>query len=659
MHYLCTVENNKVTTYYQLFKKNAVKMKTMKTTLLLTAATLMMAACSSTDLYDEQTATGDTSEARTEIANAFDYCLTVNIPVTFNYNAKNAFVQIVDMDERDAGVVMTGRQPRVLYAASTGPTGRYQGTMVIPASYIGKKVYAVTRSMGAVSNMAATVTRNGLVVDEAEAATRGVKLANKSVSEELLANLDAELAEEHDNSSKLSERSNDISIKVTKDVDYVDVTFIYGGAGVWISGHYKDADFSCQKDEYEHDSWFPFDTSCDLYYFLYTDDNVPTKEYIDTYYINDHHRVVDYVNNGNSGIYGHKDGKIGTTVRITQNDGITTRIPAGTRIGWVITHPYYAYRDIWDASLSGWTVPYLYSISDYNPGGCSQSIRYQWGQGENKEIVYGFEDAPLQDGIKLWGETWEQHQEHIAAGQPTSQHYFWSVSDKDYNDVMFVVKASDPDAIADDDIPVLPPAPVTYQEESVEGTLLYEDLFPQQGDYDMNDVVIAYRLTKYFDNDNRLVKLGYEFTPVWDGASYHSAFSFLLDGVTTEPVKVFDDHKKVMRKTIKGEVASGPLVGMPKDALGWDAFNPFITVANTGYEVHLTKKPASSAAKLDGLDVYQKAYVNDSNFPFAMNIPYLGFQVVTEKVRIDTEYPRFIDWVTSKGANATDWYIRN
>lgn len=638
-------------------------MKNVRMTVAMTAVLLMTACTKDLSDFKNGETVKDPETVAAEIAASFDYKMTIEVPISLNYGRSGVYIEVVDVDERAADVAMSGQQPRVLYAAYTGADGHYQGKMVIPASYIGKTLYARTRSMGATSNIPVVVNEHGVMVSE-QLATRAVKLANQNVSDHLLSTIDAQLPEQQDNSGKLMEKSDDISIKVNEDCDYIDVTFLYGGAGKWISGHFKDAQFSCQKDEYEHDSWFPYDTSCDLYYFLYTDDNVPTKEYIDTYYINDHHRVVDYVNNTNSGIYGKDPKKVGVTVRITQNDGITTQIKAGTRIGWVVTHPYYSYVDIWDASLSGWTVPNLYSISAYNPGGYSQSIRYQYGEGTDKQLIYGFEDSPLQDGIKLWGETWEQHQEHIAAGQPTDQHYFFEPSDRDYNDVLFTVKASNPDAIVEREIPVLPPVQPEVKEESIEGTLLYEDLFPAQGDYDMNDVVITYRLTKYFDADNNIVKLGYEFTPVWSGADYNSSFSFLFDGLT-DVVKVFDNQADYVNRyaatqnlhTFTGQLTSGGFIGKNKDELTWDAFNPFITVRETGFEVHLTKKSPSPNANLTGLNAYLRAYVNDAGFPFAMNIPTQNYIIVPEKQRIDKKYPMFNDWVKSIGMSNTDWYL--
>ena len=621
-------------------------MKTMKTTLMLAAATLMLAACGDKNLYDEDLATGNTPEAQAEIAKAFDYNLNATVPVTLLYNRAGALIEIYDKDTTSVEAASSTVRPRKLYSAFTGADGVYEGKMTLPASYIGKRVYAFSNSLGVKSKIEATVTASGLVINDG---TRAVSLGKTGIPSGIREAIEGALPEAHDNTAKLG-AENDINIKVKKDCT-IEVTFVWGGAGenYW-TGFWKDDNWSCQRGEAEP-AWVDNDFRCNLYYFTYTEGNIPTAEEIEQNFINEEHLVVADANQGSS------TNLQGTTVRLTING--STTIPAGTHIGWVVTHPHYTLVNKWnpaDAFAASYSMPYIYSIPELNPDKKSQSIRYTYGEGADKVIVYGMEDLSTL-GNYIWGETWPEHEQHIANGTHAESPYFIMDSDWDYNDVMFVVKADPIDAIIDDTTPEMPEVEDQYSEDSYEGTLLYEDLYPNQGDYDMNDVVIEYKLTKYYNKENKIVKLGYEFTPVWDGANYHSAFAFMMDGVINDPVKVFADHKSVMNKTLKGEVTSGQLVGMSKDDLSWSTFNPFITVANTGYEVHMTKKAPSASAKLDGLDAYQKAYVNDSDFPFAMNIPYKGFQVVTERERIDNEYPKFIDWVNSNGTQATDWYL--
>lgn len=601
------------------------------------AAAMVSGCMESNDLYNPERIE---QEEQAKIDACFDYNLTTEIPVTLHYQ-RRALVEIFDNNPYDQRNGVATK----LYAAFTDDNGNYSGTMVLPKSYIGKTLYARSNNIGVSYLLSGTVTAAGLNISYAT--SRVVVQGQQTVPAWLLNAIESELPEEENNSAKLG-KENDINIKVSKNCR-IDVTFVHSGAGCnWWTGHYKDGIANCQRTE-DWDKWVQNDFDCNLYYFTYTENNVPTAAEIEEKFINDNYLVVGYANQETS------KNLQGTTVRLTMPDG-STEIPAGTRIGWVVTHPKYTFINLWDASEPQETIPYLYSIPSLNVGGVSQSIRYQCGTGDEKALVYGMEDVPIATGIKLWGENWNEHVNHSNETGNLATAYYMLNTDYDYNDMMFTVKADPIDAIVENETPVLDdgPIPTTYSDEVDRGTLLFEDMFPAQGDYDMNDVVIEYKLTKKFDNNNQLTELEYEFTPVWNGATFESGFSFMIDGYIDTPVNIFDNHKVALQKIYKGKVA----VSGNKDALTWEAFNPFIRVKDTGHEVHLTKKASSPNADLEGLDAYQKQYVNnESEYPFAMKIPVLNYSVVTESVRIDTEYPSYKTWVESKGASATDWYM--
>lgn len=606
----------------------------MKQLKLLNAALLCimcagLSGCLAYDIHDYEE-----EEIDNAIKTSFDYSLTSEFNVTANYS-RRALVEIYDSNPLRDG------SARKLYAAFTDANGFLNGTMTVPTEYIGKKLYARSNSIGATYIMEATLNANG--ISFGQTMSRVKAMDKQTVSEDLYNAIESELTEGTDNTAKIDKES-DINIKVSKACN-IDVTFVWSGAGTnWWTGHWNDKINNCQKDGI--DDWHANDFSCNLYYFTYTEDNIPTKDEIAKKFINDDHLVISGANQDTS------SDLQGTTVRITDEDG-NEQLEAGTHIGWVITHPTYKFHDYWNPENADEEVPYIYSIAAYNPGEKSQSMRYIYGEGDDRVIVYGMEDCPIADGIKVAGEQWADHETHTET--PSQSSYFILESDHDYNDVLFTVKASDPSAIIEDDTPTLPDATPIYSTETDEGTLLYEDLYPQQGDYDMNDVVIVYELTKTFDDSNKLVSLGYKFTPVWDGATYTSQFAFMIDDYVEMPITVFGNQKTAIGKTIEGEVTDG-ISGVAKDNLKWSAFNPFITVVQTTREVHLTKKSSSPLANLTGLDQYQLNYVNSSNYPFAMKIPTKNFDVVTEKVRIDKEYPRYTNWVVSNGTCDTDWY---
>ncbi len=78
-------------------------------------------------------------------------------------------------------------------------------------------------------------------------------------------------------------------------------------------------------------------------------------------------------------------------------------------------------------------------------------------------------------------------------------------------------------------------------------TLAYEDNWPQLGDYDMNDVVIAYRTRRYIDDNDRVVRFDAEGRLLALGASYHNGFAVQLDNVPTENI-----NQQLIRHEVNG-----------------------------------------------------------------------------------------------------------
>ena len=79
--------------------------------------------------------------------------------------------------------------------------------------------------------------------------------------------------------------------------------------------------------------------------------------------------------------------------------------------------------------------------------------------------------------------------------------------DGDYKDVLFYLDADPEGAIDDSDKPVIDPGEEQYPDvtgDPINGTLAFEDLWPSQGDYDMNDVVVGYSTTFTTNKDNKI-----------------------------------------------------------------------------------------------------------------------------------------------------------
>ncbi len=72
---------------------------------------------------------------------------------------------------------------------------------------------------------------------------------------------------------------------------------------------------------------------------------------------------------------------------------------------------------------------------------------------------------------------------------------------------------------------------VTYPSENNFVTLAYEDNWPALGDYDMNDVVLAFQTRQYVNELQQVIRYDIKGRVLAIGASYHNGFAVQLDNV--------------------------------------------------------------------------------------------------------------------------------
>jgi LruC domain-containing protein len=332
-----------------------------------------------------------------------------------------------------------------------------------------------------------------------------------------------------------------------------------------------------------------------------------------------------------------------------KEDGtVTDKFPAGYTIGYfMISNGYgngYGYdhtpNDVNLNPGNMGNLGYIYSNQAWNASGRSSFVAIT--DTDTGRVVYGIEDG----------------------------------TDKSYEDMLFYVEADPKGAIYDPERPVIPPVEDdrTVTELYI-GTLLFEDIWPTGGDYDMNDVIIEYTRAVTFDKNNIVTKIADTFTPVWDGASYQDAFAYQTDaaqvgqlalpeGATyeseTHSIVVFPNAKAVHNK----EFTIVRTFNNNLDKKELKAYNPYIIVhyepgAKNRQEVHLPKQMATDYADKSLNYTEDDAYYirRDGKYPFAMDIPVQGFVPVTERssIGMEGEYPGFTKWVNGEPGNE-DWY---
>ena len=306
--------------------------------------------------------------------------------------------------------------------------------------------------------------------------------------------------------------------------------------------------------------------------------------------------------------------------------------------------------------------------------------------------------------------------------------------DDDFNDVVFSVKVdphksvdatdvavsnhstsdADKDGVSDDDDdhPLDPQQSFNNYHPSKNqfNVLAFEDLWPFRGDYDFNDLVVAYNLNRVTNAQNKITSIIATFKPLAAGASHRLGFGMQfpfstdmvssVSGTHVNPSKIallsngceagqskavlviFDDVYKELPYPGGSAIGVNTTMGQPyvqppsievlikfKQPIdiataGSPPFNPFIFISdNRGKEIHLIDNlPTDKADKSllgtanDKSNVAAGRYYRSTqNLPFAIDISY-KFDHPVEKAVITKAYLKFFAWASSGGVNYQDWY---
>lgn len=336
-----------------------------------------------------------------------------------------------------------------------------------------------------------------------------------------------------------------------------------------------------------------------------------------------------------------------------------------------------------------------YSNKEFNTNGMQQLAAF-FNQGNNVFIC----------GV-------EYHDRSVASTNP---------GDNDFSDLIFFI---DPNPRQDGgamqivptdpepEDPVEDPDTVT---DSYFGTLIFEDLWPWQGDYDINDVVVEYTSDLILNTENRVIKIVDKFRPVNCGATLQNGFAIQYGFAPSVPtsVTVIDNYSPVgapktyehaphreIPWTVDGKgyetgqskacillfddirranIASGAYTWtvttvfegyLPtREEVTLPPYNPFIVIHHgesddaRNHELHLANYVPTDKATMKWFrtadDVSSPPvsfYITNDFHPFAIDIPMHNFVLAPEKQRIETVYSFYGLWASSRGTLHTDWYM--
>jgi len=256
-----------------------------------------------------------------------------------------------------------------------------------------------------------------------------------------------------------------------------------------------------------------------------------------------------------------------------------------------------------------------------------------------------------------------------------------------------------------------------YPSATAFGQLMFEDNWPRKGDYDLNDLIVAYRITEELNAKEQVVGLKLFYDIVARGASYSNGFALHLPGIGTELIQEKDakgnpvttlqigDKPPAALSPEKGQAeavfvlandvntltATGVSVGdckffntvtgcpyqepvrltaevrftKPLARVGTPPYNPFIFATyNRGREIHLVDQVPTSKAdpKLFGMNddgsepENGRFYRTKNNHVWAIDIPE-SIEYPIERRDLVGVYPAFELWAESSGAKARDWFF--
>jgi LruC domain-containing protein len=374
---------------------------------------------------------------------------------------------------------------------------------------------------------------------------------------------------------------------------------------------------------------------------------------------------------------------------------------AGTSLGW------FVFVDGWTGSSINQDAKTIYSNADFNPGGELNRQSIYFYDSVNDRVVLGFED-------------------HECSGE----------SDSDFNDVLFTVNASPADAfyfdgVAEWDQGDPPPdadedgisdaVDAFPNDESVgfanifptplsQGTIAFENNWPEVGDYDFNDLVITYVFNLQTNSDGMVVKLLADFDIKAIGTESRDGFGFILPldpgqvrqvegsvldagylnmtgsnleaGHDEAVVIVIDDALSWARPAggynyVNTEAGSPEVTSetiqlvieldepIPFDELGSPPYNPFLIVdGNRDYEVHSADMPGSDLmnnelygqGRDDSDPNTDRYYKSDVNLPWAL-VMSGEWRHPIEGTPINAAYTNFAGWAESGGGAGRGWFL--
>ena len=646
-----------------LFEKNFIAL-TFYTLLLVCVS------CTEKNLYE-----GPETPQKPSVNDLFDYSTEQTCQVSIDYGFKDYIVlfglyEENPLTEEDESIVKKNIEP--LYGGSTDKNGKFTGSITLPA-YL-TEVWLYSDFIGTISPVKIEISNGTITFNQSK------YLASSSTPTRAIT---PNQGYSYPDNFKILGEWKDIWGTPEYLLDrqlppaevLYDIKSFYRRAGDYIiSVNHKElldnnvpADLNIKKATQIHLTFLRNGATMKnmVGYYTYPTGSTPTKDNIQMI-IAFPHTSGYYDRNGN------RKGALvsGDRVQLKYWDGAAFKdeFPENVSIGWILLSTSFNDGNIKETTASR----YRFSTPSLNDDGLRRTVSLRTKR-DDKLVAIGFEDN----------------------------------TDMNYCDAIFYVEYDTPDAL-DPNLPEMPEVDPPSSKDNYttyKGTLAFEDLWPSQGDYDMNDLVIYYESKVYKTIVSNLVTKiidTYTIISKKEGAQYQNGFGYQLSNIGNDKIKnitiegsktssymqgktiepgqthptiiLFDNQKDVIGKEF---TVTTEFNNELEESLVKPPYNPFVIIKTNesrGREVHLatlpgTKENYKPTDKVDatlfgtGNDLTDTAsniyYVADDYMPFAIHISGIKFDFPDERQNITDAYPKFKNWASSKGVEDKDWYKSN
>lgn len=637
-----------------------MKQRKMKQIVFLSLMSmLLLGSCTDRDVYQGG---GEETGKNTPLkpSEVFDFSMMQQVKVNVDYGFAGDYYITFDLysqdpmkEENDSWIKDESLSP--VYSAPTDKKGRYSGTVEIPSDIT--EVWLYTDYLGAISPVKLTISNGEINYNQSayiaslQTKTRGTTTGGHNYLDDWMLMLGVDwdgYGMPNNMEAALSAPPAEILYSIRSTYSNISGRQIKDLHPEWLNNN-TTSEIKIIKDTELSLVFVASSASFNntVGYFTYKSGTVPTPETVQKVLAFPNASPISKVSDGErtgSLLCGHE-----VKLKYWNEDEqkFEDKFPAGVTVGWSLQANAFKSGDI----LKGIGIRYSYSTMNYDN---SQRVVALRDGGTDQIVAIGFEDNV----------------------------------DFDYCDATFYLKIAEANAI-DPGGPELPPVdPPSNVTTTYKGTLAYEDQWPAQKDYDMNDVVMTYQSTLYRNVvSNKIYKIVDEFIPLHSGGTHICGFGYQLHNLTPDRVRsievsgpdgwkietaqshptviLFDNMKSVLNQkfTVTIELADVDLSQVTPP------YNPFIFVNGRSREVHLVNyAPTDKADKsffntsddMSNIDegiYYITRYGEEVDImPFAINLPILDFSIPTEGVKIYDTYPDFIGWVKSKGTTNKNWY---